>query len=202
MTTEDERLAFIASICTDPGDDTPRLVFADWLQERGEEDLAEFIRLQVELANLESEWDGGRREKHELRDWLKKQEFALVWVRNYRRDWFPGIPDGWPTKFDRPTTWASPTAFVSRGFVSRLSCDADTFLKHADALIWHPGQTRPCPPTAQPITAVNLTAAPTLRLGGVEIPSLAAYAYEKQWPGVAFTLPSTIPEVTSAPAGV
>ncbi|QJW99786.1 TIGR02996 domain-containing protein [Frigoriglobus tundricola] len=33
-----------------PDDDTPRLVFADWLQEHGEEDRAEFIRVQIELV--------------------------------------------------------------------------------------------------------------------------------------------------------
>jgi uncharacterized protein (TIGR02996 family) len=37
---------FIAAMAADPDDDTPRLVFADWLQENGQQDRAEFIRLQ------------------------------------------------------------------------------------------------------------------------------------------------------------
>jgi uncharacterized protein (TIGR02996 family) len=35
-----------------PEDDGPRLVYADWLDEQGEHDRAEFIRLQIELARL------------------------------------------------------------------------------------------------------------------------------------------------------
>jgi uncharacterized protein (TIGR02996 family) len=45
-----EREAFQRAICENPDDDTPRLVFADWLQEHGEEERAEFIRLQIQLA--------------------------------------------------------------------------------------------------------------------------------------------------------
>jgi uncharacterized protein (TIGR02996 family) len=40
---------FLAAIIADPADDTPRLVFADWLQENGDEDRAEFIRIQCDL---------------------------------------------------------------------------------------------------------------------------------------------------------
>lgn len=46
--TEEESL--MATIIEYPDDDTPRLVFADWLQENGEYDRAEFIRIQCELA--------------------------------------------------------------------------------------------------------------------------------------------------------
>ena len=45
-----EREAFLASIRAAPEDDAPRLVYADWLDERGEPLLAEFIRLQIALA--------------------------------------------------------------------------------------------------------------------------------------------------------
>ncbi len=45
-----ERDAFLRSICETPDDDTPRLAFADWLQENGDEPRAEFIRVQIELA--------------------------------------------------------------------------------------------------------------------------------------------------------
>ena len=33
-----------------PADDTVRLAFADWMQENGEEDRAEFVRLAYEIA--------------------------------------------------------------------------------------------------------------------------------------------------------
>jgi uncharacterized protein (TIGR02996 family) len=47
-----DRDALLRAICTDPDDDTPRLVFADWLQEHGDEDRAEFVRAQVRHAAL------------------------------------------------------------------------------------------------------------------------------------------------------
>lgn len=47
-----ERAAFISAILDNLDDDTPRLVFADWLQENGEEERAEFIRCQIEAARL------------------------------------------------------------------------------------------------------------------------------------------------------
>ena len=46
-----EREAFLAAICAAPDEDLPRLVFADWLDEHGEPERAEFIRLQCELAH-------------------------------------------------------------------------------------------------------------------------------------------------------
>jgi uncharacterized protein (TIGR02996 family) len=47
-----EREALLRAVCANPDDDTPRLVFADWLDENGEPERAEFIRLQVRLAEL------------------------------------------------------------------------------------------------------------------------------------------------------
>jgi len=45
---------FLRAICTDPEDDTVRLVFADWLDENGDPERAEFIRLQVRRAQLKA----------------------------------------------------------------------------------------------------------------------------------------------------
>jgi uncharacterized protein (TIGR02996 family) len=55
MTHDD---AFLQAILENPGDDTPRLIYADWLMERddpGRADRGLFIRLQVELARLPDE---------------------------------------------------------------------------------------------------------------------------------------------------
>jgi uncharacterized protein (TIGR02996 family) len=41
---------FLHDIINQPGDDTPRLVYADWLEENGDPERAEFIRVQIELA--------------------------------------------------------------------------------------------------------------------------------------------------------
>jgi uncharacterized protein (TIGR02996 family) len=46
---------FLQAICDNPDDDTPRLVFADWLDEHGgpgHAARAELIRVQIELARL------------------------------------------------------------------------------------------------------------------------------------------------------
>ena len=47
-----ERDALLKAVCDHPDEDTPRLVFADWLHEHGEPDRAEFIRVQIEHAAL------------------------------------------------------------------------------------------------------------------------------------------------------
>src|SRR5688500_1981869 len=44
--------ALLDAVCETPDDDTPRLVYADWLEENGEADRAEFIRGQIELLRL------------------------------------------------------------------------------------------------------------------------------------------------------
>jgi uncharacterized protein (TIGR02996 family) len=44
--------AFLQAILDAPDDDTPRLVYADWLEERGQPDRGEFIRVQCALARL------------------------------------------------------------------------------------------------------------------------------------------------------
>jgi uncharacterized protein (TIGR02996 family) len=43
-----DREALLQSILNNPDDDSPRLVFADWLEEHGEPERAEFIRVQFE----------------------------------------------------------------------------------------------------------------------------------------------------------
>lgn len=106
MTELDEREAFLRAIADAPEDDAPRLVFADWLEERGDSERAEFIRLQCAVAR-----DGDRPE------WLARADELLA--RN-RKDWIvPGIPG---------------RQLFGRGFVEYLHVSADEFLAHADRL--------------------------------------------------------------------
>lgn len=53
--------AFLRAIYDAPDDDTPRLVYADFLQEQGDEDRAELIRVQCELSTCGAELDAVRR---------------------------------------------------------------------------------------------------------------------------------------------
>ena len=43
--------ALYRSVLAAPADDAPRLVYADWLDDHGDPERAEFIRLQVASAN-------------------------------------------------------------------------------------------------------------------------------------------------------
>ena len=67
-----EQAALLAAIVAEPGDDTPRLVYADWLQENGDEPQAQYIRDSVRLAGLEpygKEWKALAGRLRETRDW-------------------------------------------------------------------------------------------------------------------------------------
>jgi uncharacterized protein (TIGR02996 family) len=70
----DDRKKFWAAIRNSPEDDTPRLVYADWLQEQGEEERAEFIRVQCALDKLGPDRRRGRKE----RVWLEPREKAIL----------------------------------------------------------------------------------------------------------------------------
>ena len=53
-----DREALIRAVCAHPDEDTPRLAFADWLDEYGDEGdrvRARFIRVQCEMTTLEEQ---------------------------------------------------------------------------------------------------------------------------------------------------
>src|SRR4051794_1321406 len=67
VTTEE---SFLAAIIDCPEDDTHRLVYADWLDDHGQPERAEFIRLQCRLACLS--------EEDPQREQLEKRERELL----------------------------------------------------------------------------------------------------------------------------
>jgi len=77
--------ALLDAIFNHPDDDTPRLVYADWLQEHGYEDYAQFIRLQCAAAHEELWSDEANRL------WV---EIGRVWNR-LDREWMPATRDQW-----------------------------------------------------------------------------------------------------------
>jgi type VI secretion system protein ImpC len=90
--THDE--AFLQAIFQAPDDDAPRLVYADWLEEHGQPERAEFIRVQCALArpgqDLRREAD--RRRAQELWD-----QFGADWARPLTaRGWKPEFRRGFP----------------------------------------------------------------------------------------------------------
>jgi uncharacterized protein (TIGR02996 family) len=104
--------AFLQAICEDPDDDTPRLVYADWLDEHGQPERAEFIRVQVELARLPR--------------WHRRWQQVLAHQRHLlvgdARD-LPPLPVG--------LSWGQ----FGRGFVESVrTSDLPMFFKHAAAI--------------------------------------------------------------------
>jgi uncharacterized protein (TIGR02996 family) len=78
--TQDE--AFLQAIIEAPDDDTPRLVYADWLDEHGQDERAELVRVQCELARLAE----GDRLRPELaaREWKLLTEHGKEWAQPLR----------------------------------------------------------------------------------------------------------------------
>ena len=205
--SDDER-GFLAKIIAEPAEDTHRLVFADWLDERGDRPRAEFVRVQVELARLDADgpvrtplWDAlSARERDLFLGW------AGWWVRP--------LPVRGAVALSHPDCTvtcgvANPVVYTfRRGFVSTVRCAAADWLSRGDAVR-----------AAHPVTRVTLTTAPDFE--GVEDgfvlhgdPARAAFAPDAvsakcdavspgapyglrvvtgllhlRWPGVAFDLP-------------
>jgi uncharacterized protein (TIGR02996 family) len=95
--------AFLEAICEEPDDDSHRLVYADWLEEHGDEARAEFIRVQCALAHLP--WPcGGSGEGSPAEDPAAAQARAALQARErelrnrHERAWLGplrGRVDGW-----------------------------------------------------------------------------------------------------------
>src|SRR5204863_7774890 len=99
MTADD---AFLDAVLEQPDDDTPRLMYADWLEERGDP-KGEFIRLQCELARLPA-GDARRSALGRRLDTLRAAH-ADAW-----RAELPELPG---------VTWGQP----ERGFVGTVRVD-------------------------------------------------------------------------------
>ena len=102
---------FLEAVRAAPADDGPRLIFADWLADRGDP-RAELIRTQIALAHLP--------DAHSRRLELLQTEHALLTV--HAADWagpFQGIASG---------------MVFRRGFVEAVNVTARQFAAHAETL--------------------------------------------------------------------
>jgi uncharacterized protein (TIGR02996 family) len=75
-----ELVALLAACRARPADDLPRLVLADWLNENGQPERAEFVRIQVEVSHPTADVERIRR--------LKRREAELL--AEYENDWTGG----------------------------------------------------------------------------------------------------------------
>src|SRR5579862_3542121 len=102
---------FLQAILAAPDDDTPRLIYADWLEERGDV-RAEFIRVQCELARLSPD-------EPQYPDLEERAEDLID---------------------EHGETWAGKVKSIvtdyefRRGFVERVSLGAKKFLTHGAKL--------------------------------------------------------------------
>jgi uncharacterized protein (TIGR02996 family) len=151
---------FLAAIRAAIEDDIPRLVFADWLQENGEEERAELIRLQCELA----------RAAHDDPNNSSRQRRIDELLNTNWDNWVAGFP-GWVQR-DR-----FRHQFV-RGFISSISTTSRRFLRDADALT---GLTalvnlELTSPTAEALQSEFLARVGGLHLDPVDSASISALA--------------------------
>jgi uncharacterized protein (TIGR02996 family) len=81
-------LALVAAIRATPDDDLPRLVAADWLEEHGEPERAEFIRLQCELEPMRYVTIGDQTlRQHWLQDRERELFSVYCWFTPPSRKW-------------------------------------------------------------------------------------------------------------------
>lgn len=166
--------ALLRTILNNPDDDTARLVYADWLQENGNEDRAEFIRLQCEYQTWRPSALCVHNSKPHYRFKPSKRcglstdnpahncpcrsELLRVRERDLWADQVRGAHDAggllWGLSVERvtvpsksaPRTYAEETYVVERGFVAHVFVPLAAFMQHAPALF-----------RAHPIERVTLT---------------------------------------------
>lgn len=112
-----ERDALHAAVCANPDDDTPRLVFADWLQEHDEDERAEFIRVQIEAARLPA---GKKRAAKEARAKELLDAHEKQWAKQIKRF------------VEKP--FAGPAYEFRRGFIETVAVRPVKFLEDIDDL--------------------------------------------------------------------
>lgn len=82
MSDED---ALLAAIVANPDDDTPRLVYADWLDENGRPERAEFIRLTHNYDLLGQQIDAFDRRKRSKENRRRRQKLKDQWSEAWQQ---------------------------------------------------------------------------------------------------------------------
>jgi uncharacterized protein (TIGR02996 family) len=137
--TDPTYAALLAGVLAAPEDDVPRLVAADWLEENGEPERAEFIRCQIEILRLQmqgtpSVYYPDEPDAPEKLNALRRRERELLDA--HRMDWFaiPGLQRPWSNAKD-DVVWATGSGRgyelyfggkVRRGFIESVTCDLAT----------------------------------------------------------------------------
>lgn len=170
--------AFIAAIVGRREDDLPRLVYADYLDEQGDADRAEFIRVQCDLARF-----GPNDSNVAAHASLTRRERSLLAA--HEREWLNGTPlESYVTDEPHGTAyWVRPFDLGwTRGFVSTLRGTWEQWWSRGDALV-----------RAFPIELVAFSNRPSATAGfrvKRRTTGDAARWEHDRWPSVEFELPS------------
>ena len=203
--------SLLAAVLADPDDDAPRLIYADWLDEQGDCDRAEFIRVQCELARVPNPHNFqrgddvsngfrccrcrfcllARREEESVGGWSALPHNRPAWLSG----WFPGgdrrpVVDWYRGELGvaaiegGPDSASRPRGTFRRGFVRAVRCSAADWLPHGDAIT-----------AAQPVEEVTLTTWPNAAWAlnnapweavevAPDVEPIALAALRKCWPRV------------------
>jgi uncharacterized protein (TIGR02996 family) len=153
MTSDGE--ALFRAVCENPAEDTPRLVYADWLEENGRPERAEFIRLQCEAWNLCPDYP----------DETARRVRASELLRLFGDRWYGELPDlprvNWGALFVRGFIDMATVGVVGDLGGTLGSLFAAAPLQYLIVLSLNPGQLR------------QLFACPTLsRLKRLQLPGI------------------------------
>jgi len=128
MTARD---ALIAAVAAAPGDDLPRLVYADWLEENGDPVRAGFVRRHVELARVKPLTPAWDKLAGELK--VVAVRHAIDWVAPLATAfgqppplWPPDPTGGWLARaWNRPATADAvhKRPFITPDGALRVPCD-------------------------------------------------------------------------------
>jgi uncharacterized protein (TIGR02996 family) len=120
--------AFLADIVAHPEEDAPRLIYADWLDEHGESDRAEFIRLQIELPQLLCD-----RHHDDTGHPACRCRFCLLRRRQdelFRGRWDAEVV---PASWTESSRWPAPV--YRRGFMAVMTLPCAEWLRRGPALV-------------------------------------------------------------------
>lgn len=188
----------LKTIIDHPDDDASRLVFADWLDEHGEPERAEFIRVQCELANNPHCAINPAGSPTFCNDGIGRP-FPCKPCKMRRREkellfhgWFPLWDTLWAGNETHWRGLESPAEF-RRGFVEVITCTWADWLTHHKAIL-----------AATTLKEVFLTTVPGRdwillsmwnddgsefgRIGVIGEKTLLRLL-NKEWPGITFDLP-------------
>lgn len=123
--------SFLRDVCENPGDDTPRLIYADWIEDNGDPDQAEFIRGQIRLMEIDrTPLDKRPAALHRERTWLYDRGVALLNKQsringlNNAQLWAGPLID----LEKRDGKWDS--VGFERGFISAVRCGWEGWMRH------------------------------------------------------------------------